>query len=120
MNTEATTTTEATITTDQGAQDPAQISRRRFLMRLMVGLGGLGATAVGLRARRILLTAGPIPVHVRDPFSIARGASSAAALVGRPVGVALGTIARLLCYRFLVFRTPAGDSPNAPLPDPVH
>lgn len=49
------------------------------------------ATAVGLRTRRIALTAGPIPVHVRDPFSIARGASSAAALVGRPVGVALGT-----------------------------
>src|SRR3954451_11238190 len=49
------------------------------------------ATAVGLRTSRIALTAGPIPVHVRDPFSIARGASSAAALVGRPVGVALGT-----------------------------
>ncbi|HEX6447231.1 MAG TPA: LLM class F420-dependent oxidoreductase [Streptosporangiales bacterium] len=49
------------------------------------------ATAVGLRTRRIALTAGPIPVHVRDPFSIARGASSVAALVGRPVGVALGT-----------------------------
>jgi probable F420-dependent oxidoreductase len=49
------------------------------------------ATAVGLRTRQVALTAGPIPVHVRDPFSIARGASSAAALVGRPVGVALGT-----------------------------
>jgi len=49
------------------------------------------ATAVGLRAKRIALTAGPVPVHVRDPFSIARGASSAAVLIGRPVGVALGT-----------------------------
>lgn len=49
------------------------------------------ATAVGVRTRQVRLTAGPIPVHVRDPFSIARGAASAAALVGRPVGVALGT-----------------------------
>lgn len=46
--------------------------------------------AVGTRTERIALTAGPVPVHVRDSFSIARGASSAAALVGRPVGVALG------------------------------
>lgn len=49
------------------------------------------ATAIGLRTGRVALTAGPVPVHVRDPFSIARGASSAAALAGRPVGVALGT-----------------------------
>ena len=49
------------------------------------------ATAIGLRSERIALTVGPVPVHVRDPFSIARGASSAAALAGRPVGVALGT-----------------------------
>lgn len=49
------------------------------------------ATAIGLRTKRIALTAGPVAVHVRDPFSAARGASSAAALIGRPVGVALGT-----------------------------
>jgi probable F420-dependent oxidoreductase len=40
---------------------------------------------------RIGLTVGPLPVQVRDPASIARAAASTAALVGRPVGVALGT-----------------------------
>jgi probable F420-dependent oxidoreductase len=49
------------------------------------------ATAIGMRTSTIALTAGPVSVHVRDPFSIARGASNAAALAGRPVGVALGT-----------------------------
>ncbi|MGH3096696.1 MAG: LLM class F420-dependent oxidoreductase [Streptosporangiales bacterium] len=49
------------------------------------------AAAVGVQSRRVALTVGPIPVHVRDPFTIARGASCIAALVGRPVGVALGT-----------------------------
>jgi probable F420-dependent oxidoreductase len=37
------------------------------------------------------ITVGPLPVQVRDPASIARAAASTAALVGRPVGVALGT-----------------------------
>jgi probable F420-dependent oxidoreductase len=49
------------------------------------------ATAIGMRTSTVALTAGPVSVHVRDPFSIARGASNVAALVGRPVGVALGT-----------------------------
>ncbi|MET8778913.1 LLM class flavin-dependent oxidoreductase [Nocardia sp. NPDC004654] len=49
------------------------------------------ATAIGLRTTRAALTVGPIPVSVRDPASIARAAASTAALVGRPVGVALGT-----------------------------
>jgi probable F420-dependent oxidoreductase len=49
------------------------------------------AAAIGLRTRAIGLTAGPVPVSVRDAATIARGAASAAALVGRPVGVALGT-----------------------------
>ncbi|GAA0920850.1 LLM class F420-dependent oxidoreductase [Pseudonocardia zijingensis] len=49
------------------------------------------ATAAGLKTRQIELTVGPIPVSVRDPASIARAAASTAALVGRPVGVALGT-----------------------------
>lgn len=49
------------------------------------------ATAAGLATDRIALTAGPIPVSVRDPASIARAAASTAALVHRPVGVALGT-----------------------------
>jgi probable F420-dependent oxidoreductase len=48
-------------------------------------------TAIGLSTDQIGLTAGPIPVSVRDPATIARGAASAAILVGRPVGVALGT-----------------------------
>ncbi|OLT00773.1 LLM class F420-dependent oxidoreductase [Pseudonocardia sp. CNS-004] len=49
------------------------------------------ATAAGLATEQIALTVGPIPVSVRDPASIARAAASTAALVGRPVGVALGT-----------------------------
>jgi probable F420-dependent oxidoreductase len=49
------------------------------------------ATAAGLATDQIALTVGPIPVSVRDPASIARAAASTAALVGRPVGVALGT-----------------------------
>jgi len=49
------------------------------------------ATAAGLATERIALTVGPIPVSVRDPASIARAAASTAALVRRPVGVALGT-----------------------------
>jgi probable F420-dependent oxidoreductase len=49
------------------------------------------ATAAGLATQRIALTVGPIPVSVRDPASIARAAASTAALVHRPVGVALGT-----------------------------
>ncbi|MBO0849626.1 MAG: LLM class F420-dependent oxidoreductase [Pseudonocardia sp.] len=47
-------------------------------------------TAVGLATERIAITAGPIPVSVRDPASIVRGAAGAEALVGRAVGVALG------------------------------
>lgn len=49
------------------------------------------ATGVGLGTRRASLTVGPVPVSVRDPASISRGAASVASLVGRPVGVALGT-----------------------------
>jgi probable F420-dependent oxidoreductase len=49
------------------------------------------ATAIGRSTERAALTAGPIPVSVRDPASIARGAANTEVLVGRPVGVALGT-----------------------------
>ncbi|HWE89022.1 MAG TPA: LLM class flavin-dependent oxidoreductase [Pseudonocardiaceae bacterium] len=49
------------------------------------------ATAIGLGTRQIALTAGPVPVSVRDPATIARAAESVAAVTGRPVGVALGT-----------------------------
>jgi probable F420-dependent oxidoreductase len=49
------------------------------------------ATAIGHATSRAALTAGPIPVAVRDPASIARGAAVVEALTGRPTGVAIGT-----------------------------
>ncbi|MBE8476581.1 LLM class flavin-dependent oxidoreductase [Streptomyces justiciae] len=49
------------------------------------------AVAIGRATERVALTAGPVPVSVRDPYTIARGAASVAALTGRRVGVALGT-----------------------------
>lgn len=49
------------------------------------------ATAIGRSTGQAALTAGPVPVSVRDPYTLARGAASCAAVVGRPVGVALGT-----------------------------
>ncbi|NNN34902.1 LLM class F420-dependent oxidoreductase [Streptomyces sp. S3(2020)] len=49
------------------------------------------AAAIGGATGRVAVTAGPVPVNVRDPYTIARGAASVAALTGRPVGVALGT-----------------------------
>ncbi|MFE5820020.1 LLM class F420-dependent oxidoreductase [Streptomyces sp. NPDC056479] len=49
------------------------------------------ATTIGRATERVALTAGPVAVSVRDAFGIARGAASVAAVVGRPVGVALGT-----------------------------
>src|SRR5215211_164995 len=48
------------------------------------------ATAIGMATEQIAITVGPLPVHVRDPATIARAAASTAALVRRPVGVALG------------------------------
>jgi probable F420-dependent oxidoreductase len=52
------------------------------------------ATALGVATERIPITVGPLPVHVRDPATVARAAASTAALVRRPVGVALGTSSR--------------------------
>ena len=50
------------------------------------------AAAIVRETERIALSVGPIPVSVRDPASIGRGAASVAALAGgRAVGVALGT-----------------------------
>jgi probable F420-dependent oxidoreductase len=49
------------------------------------------ATAIGRETRQITMTVGPVPVSVRDPATISRGAASVAALCGRTVGVALGT-----------------------------
>lgn len=48
-------------------------------------------TAIGLATRQATITLGPVPVSVRDPATIARGAASVAAFTRRPVGVALGT-----------------------------
>ncbi|GCB50581.1 LLM class F420-dependent oxidoreductase [Streptomyces sp. NL15-2K] len=52
------------------------------------------AAAIGRATERVALTAGPVPVSVRDAYSIARGAASVAAVTGRPVGVALGTASK--------------------------
>ncbi|MER5435918.1 LLM class F420-dependent oxidoreductase [Streptomyces sp. NPDC002588] len=52
------------------------------------------AAALGRVTERAALTAGPVPVSVRDPLTIARGAASVAAVTGRTVGVALGTSSR--------------------------
>ncbi|MEU6147409.1 LLM class F420-dependent oxidoreductase [Streptomyces sp. NPDC047081] len=49
------------------------------------------AAAIGRATERVALTAGPVPVSVRDAYTVARGAASVAALTGRPAGVALGT-----------------------------
>jgi probable F420-dependent oxidoreductase len=49
------------------------------------------AAAVGTATSRIALTAGPVPVSVRDPLTIVRGAVSVEAATGRTTGVALGT-----------------------------
>lgn len=49
------------------------------------------ATAAGLATARVALTAGPVPVSVRDPATLVRGAAGVEAVTGRPVGVALGT-----------------------------
>lgn len=48
------------------------------------------ATAVGLATDEAALTIGPVPVSLRDPAMIAVGVASVAALIHRPVGVALG------------------------------
>jgi probable F420-dependent oxidoreductase len=57
------------------------------------------ATAIGAATERIAMTVGPLPVQVRDPATIARAAASTAALVRRPVGVALGTSSRRVVER---------------------
>lgn len=49
------------------------------------------AAAVGISIEVASLTVGPVPVSVRDPATISRGAVSVAAVTGRRVGVALGT-----------------------------
>lgn len=58
------------------------------------------ATAIGLNTNQIDITAGPLPVSVRDPSSIIRGAASAAYLTGRHVGIALGASSRRVVEGF--------------------
>ncbi|NGO06499.1 LLM class F420-dependent oxidoreductase [Streptomyces sp. HC44] len=48
------------------------------------------ATTIGLATDHVALAVGPVPVHVRDPMTVVRGAASVAAVISRPVGVALG------------------------------
>jgi probable F420-dependent oxidoreductase len=74
----------------------ATLAERLGYRELWVGEGWVRdafvlATAIGLATGRIPLTVGPLPVQVRDPATIARAAASTAAVVRRPVGVALGT-----------------------------
>lgn len=52
------------------------------------------AAAIGKVTERVALTAGPVPVSVRDAYTLARGAAGVAAVTGRAVGVALGTSSR--------------------------
>ncbi len=50
------------------------------------------SAAIARDTERVEITVGPVPVSVRDPETIARGAADVSALAaGRPVGVALGT-----------------------------
>jgi probable F420-dependent oxidoreductase len=76
--------------------DVAAVADRLGYRELWIGEGPTWdafalATAIGRSTERAALTAGPIPTSVRDPASIARGAAGVEVLVGRPVGVALGT-----------------------------
>lgn len=49
------------------------------------------ATAIGLRTAGINLTVGPLAVAVRTPATVAMGVASVTSLIGRPIGLALGT-----------------------------
>ncbi len=48
-------------------------------------------TAIGLQTHRIPMTLGPFAVAVRTPMTVTVGAASVANLIGRQVGIALGT-----------------------------
>ncbi|WP_037670295.1 LLM class F420-dependent oxidoreductase [Streptomyces griseus] len=87
---------------DSPVEEPlrvAQLADRLGYREIWAGEGATWdsfvlATAIGLATGQAELTAGPVPVNVRDPLTIARGAASTATLTGRPVGVALGTSSR--------------------------
>jgi probable F420-dependent oxidoreductase len=80
---------------DAEALDIAQTVRDAGLGTLWIGEmaifdGFALATAIGLRVPGLRLKVGPLPISVRNPVSIALGASSVASLTGSPVDVALG------------------------------
>ncbi|MGX1473517.1 UNVERIFIED_CONTAM: putative F420-dependent oxidoreductase [Streptomyces canus] len=84
---------------DSPVEEPLRVARAADRLGFREVWAGEGPTwdafvlaaAIGRATERVALTAGPVPVSVRDPYTSARGAASVAALVGRPVGVALGT-----------------------------
>lgn len=57
-------------------------------------------TAVGLQTERIRLSLGPFAVAVRTPVTVAMGAASVQDLIGRDVGVALGTSSDVVVSRW--------------------
>jgi len=80
----------------EGILEIASVSDRLGYPELWIGEGPTWdafvlATAVGSVTQHAAMTVGPVPVSVRDPATISRGAASVAALTGRRVGVALGT-----------------------------
>ena len=75
--------------------DVAQVADRLGYPEVWLGEGAtwdsfVAAAAVGFSTEQIEVTAGPIPVSVRDPVTIGRGAASVATVTGRSTGVALG------------------------------
>jgi alkanesulfonate monooxygenase SsuD/methylene tetrahydromethanopterin reductase-like flavin-dependent oxidoreductase (luciferase family) len=77
------------------ALEIAQAARETGLGALWIGEmakfdGFALATAIGDRTPGLRLKVGPLPISVRNPVSVALGASSVAALTGSPVDVALG------------------------------
>src|SRR4051794_16219925 len=80
---------------DAEALDIAQTARDVGLGTLWIGEmatfdGFALATAIGLRTPGLRLKVGPLPISVRNPVSIALGASSVASLTGSSVDIALG------------------------------
>lgn len=58
------------------------------------------ATAIGLDTSHVAITVGPVPVSVRDPAMVVRGAANVAALTGHTVGIALGSSSTRLVEGF--------------------
>ena len=80
----------------EGILEIASVADRLGYPELWIGEGPTWdafvlAAAVGSVTQHAAMTVGPVPVSVRDPATISRGAASVAAVTGRRVGVALGT-----------------------------